>query len=208
MLFCEAAGFDVILIETVGVGQSETALAATVDVFVLLQLPNAGDDLQAIKRGIIELADVVLISKADIDPKAAELAQQQFASALSLLRSASPCWRTPVLAVSAAASLRDAAGSRHSWDHTPPAAGTGIDVFWATIERYREVMTATGELQAKRQRQAVEWMWTLIDSGLRSRFRHHPRVQQDLESVSRAVAAGSLTPAAAACRLLGHLEDP
>jgi LAO/AO transport system kinase len=194
MLFCEAAGFDMILVETVGVGQSETALAGLVDVFVLLQLPHAGDDLQAIKRGIIELADVVVITKADIDTKAAELAKQQFASALSMLRSASPCWRTPVLAVSAAAFLRDAG-----------ASGNGIDVFWATIEHYREALTAAGELQAKRQRQAVAWMWTLIDSGLRSRFRHHPKVQRDLESVSRAVAAGSLTPAAAACRLLGNL---
>jgi LAO/AO transport system kinase len=210
MLFCEAADFDVILVETVGVGQSETALAALVDVFVLLQIPHAGDELQAIKRGIIELADVVVITKSDIDPKAAGLAQQQFASALSMLRSASACWHPPVLTVSAAASMRDAAvlGSSGTGTSsvTPPAAGTGIDVFWATIERYREAMEAAGELQAKRQRQAVDWMWTLINSGLRSRFRHHPEVQQDLEAVSRAVAAGSLTPAAAACRLLGHLE--
>jgi LAO/AO transport system kinase len=210
MLFCEAAGFDVMLVETVGVGQSETAVAGMVDVFVLLQMPHAGDDLQAIKRGIIELADLVVITKADIDPKAAELAQQQFAGALSMLRSVSPCWRTPVLAVSALASLRDAARLECSGTGTGSttrlAAGAGIDEFWASIERYREVTTAAGELQAKRQRQAVEWMWTLIDSGLRSRFRHHPKVQHDLESVSRAVAAGSLTPAAAACRLLGHLE--
>jgi LAO/AO transport system kinase len=207
MLLCEAAGFSVIFIETMGVGQSETALAALVDVFVLLELPNAGDDLQAIKRGIIELADLVVISKADIDPKAAELAQQQFAGALSMLRSASPGWRPVVLTVSAAAFLREAAQSGYSWDHTPPASGTGVDVFWAAIERYREVMTAAGELRAKRQRQAVEWMWTLIDSGLRSRFRQHPKIQDDLESVSRAVAAGQVTPAAAAYRLLGRLEE-
>jgi LAO/AO transport system kinase len=207
MLVCEAAGFNVILIETVGVGQSETALAALIDVFVLLELPNFGDDLQAIKRGITELADLVAISKADIDPKAAELAQQQFAVALSMLRSASPSWRPPVLAVSAAAFLRDAACPDHSWYHTPSAAGSGIDVFWATIERYREVMTANGELQAKRRRQAVEWMWTHIDSGLRNRFRHHPKVRVDLDSVNRAVAAGHMTPTTAACRLLGYLEE-
>jgi LAO/AO transport system kinase len=207
MLVCEAASFNVILIETVGVGQSETALAALVDVFVLLELPNSGDDLQAIKRGIIELADLVAISKADIDPKAAELAQQQFAGALSMLRSASPPWRPPVLAVSAAAFLRDTAGAGHSRYHTPPAGGTGIDEFWETIERYRHVMTANGELQAKRQRQAVEWMWTLIDSGLRSRFRHHPKVQEDLDSVNRAVAAGHMTPTTAAYQLLGYLEE-
>jgi LAO/AO transport system kinase len=207
MLVCEAAGFNVILIETVGVGQSETALAALVDVFVLLELSNSGDDLQAIKRGIIELADLVAISKADIDPQAAELAQQQFAGALSMLRSASPSWRPPVLAVSATAFLRDAIRSRDSWYHTPPVEGTGIDVFWAAIERYRAVMTANGELQAKRQRQAVDWMWTLIDSGLRNRFRHHPKVQNDLDSVHRAVAAGHMTPTTAAYRLLGYLED-
>ena len=187
MLVCEAAGFDVILVETVGVGQSETTVAGMVDVFVLLQLPNAGDDLQAIKKGIVELADIVVINKADIDPEAAERAKQQFAGALSMLRSASPHWRPPVLVASA-------------------TAGTGIDAFWAEIERYRKVMTESGELQAKRQRQAVDWMWTLIDSGLRSRFRHHPQVRHDLEPVSRAVADGRMTPAAAAHRLLGYLD--
>jgi LAO/AO transport system kinase len=187
LLVCEAAGFDVILVETVGVGQSETTVAGMVDVFVLLQLPNAGDDLQAIKRGIVELADVVVINKADIDPKAAELARHQFAGALSLLRSASPCWRPSVLTASAAV----------------PA---GIDAFWAEIERYREVMTAGGELSARRQRQAIDWMWTLIDGGLRGRFRQHPQVRHHLDSVSRAVAAGDITPAAAAQQLLGYLE--
>jgi LAO/AO transport system kinase len=189
MLVCEAAGFDVIIVETVGVGQSEITVAGMVDVFVLLQLPHAGDDLQAIKKGIIELADIVLITKADLDPKAAALARHQFAAALSMLRSASPSWRPPVLTVSA-------------------AAGTGIDAFWAEVERYRQVLTAGGELQAKRQRQAIDWMWTLIDSGLRSRFRHHPHVRHNFDSVSRAVAAGRMTPAAAVQRLLGYLESP
>src|SRR5205807_7673934 len=122
LLVCEAAGFDVVIVETVGVGQSETSVAGMVDVFVLLQLPNAGDDLQAIKRGIVELADVVVITKADLDPGAAERARQQFDGALSLLRGTSPPWRPPVLAVSA-------------------AAGTGIAAFWAEVERYRQVMT-------------------------------------------------------------------
>src|SRR5512135_950050 len=101
MLVCEAAGFDVIIVETVGVGQSETTVAGMVDVFALLQLPNAGDDLQAIKKGIVELADVVVINKADIDPKAAALAKHQLTGALSMLRSASPNWRPPVVTVSA-----------------------------------------------------------------------------------------------------------
>jgi LAO/AO transport system kinase len=188
MLVCEAAGFDVILVETMGVGQSETTVAGMVDAFVLLQLPNAGDDLQAIKKGIVELADIVVINKADLDPKAAAQAKHQFTGALSMLRSASPHWRPPVVTLSA-------------------ANATGIDAFWAEIERHREVMAGTGELEAKRRRQAVEWMWTLIDSGLRSRFRHHARVQHSLEAFSGAVAGGGMTPAAAAYRLLGYLDS-
>ena len=188
MLVCEAAGYDVILVETVGVGQSETSVAGMVDAFVLLQLPNAGDDLQAIKKGIVELADIIVVNKADIDPKAAALAKHQFTGALSMLRSASPNWRPPVVTLSA-------------------AAGTGIDAFWAEIERHRKVMTETGELEAKRQRQAVEWMWTLIDSGLRSRFRQHAQVRHSLDAYSHAVAGGGMTPAAAAYRLLGYLDS-
>jgi LAO/AO transport system kinase len=195
MLVCEAAGFDVVLVETVGVGQSETAVAGMVDVFVLLQLPNAGDDLQAIKKGIVELADIVVVTKADIDPRAAELARQQFAGVLSLLPSASPGWTAPVLAVSAVSWLRDSASKV-----------SGIDDVWKQIECYREQMMATGEFQAKRQRQAVDWMWALIDNGLRGRFRHHPKVRHHLGEISRAVAAGLRTPAAAAHELLGYLE--
>jgi LAO/AO transport system kinase len=202
ILVCEAAGFDVILVETVGVGQSETTVAGMVDVFVLLQLPNAGDDLQAIKKGIVELADIVVITKADIDPKAAELAQQQFAGALSLLQSASPCWTPSVLSVNAVACLHGGGLEARNF----PSSGSGIDVFWAQIERYRERMTAAGEFQAKRRRQAVDWMWALIDSGLRGRFRHHPRVRHHLAPVIRAVAAGERAPSAAAHELLGYLE--
>jgi LAO/AO transport system kinase len=187
MLVCEAAGFDVILVETVGVGQSETTVAGMVDVFVLLELPNAGDDLQAIKRGIVERADIIVINKADIDRGAAERAKHQFAGALAMLRTASPNWRPPVILASAAASL-------------------GIDALWTAIEQYRKVVTESGELPARRQRQAVAWMWTLIDSGLHGRFRQHPQVRRDLDEVSRAVADGRMTPAAAAGRLLGYLD--
>jgi LAO/AO transport system kinase len=188
VLICEAAGFNVVLVETVGVGQSETTVAGMVDVFVLLQLPNAGDDLQAIKKGIIELADIIVVTKADLDPKAAALAKSQLAQALSMLRSTSLSWRPPVLTASAATS-------------------TGIDAFWAAIQRFWKAMTESGELKAKRQRQAVDWMWTLIDSGLRTRFRQHPQVKHSLESISRAVAAGAQTPASAAFRLLSYLDD-
>jgi LAO/AO transport system kinase len=199
LLVCEAAGFDVILVETVGVGQSETTVAGMVDVFVLLQLPNAGDELQALKKGIIELADVVVITKSDIDPKAAELARQQVAGVLSLFPSASPGWTAPVLAVSALSCFAGTgSGSAES--------GTGIDDLWTQIERYRELMTAAGELPAKRQRQGVAWMWSLIDSGLRGRFRQHAKVRNHLGQISRAVASGERTPAAAAHELLGYLE--
>jgi LAO/AO transport system kinase len=189
MLVCEAAGFDVILVETVGVGQSETAVAGMVDVFVLLQMPNAGDDLQAIKRGIVELADVVVVNKADLDPPAAERTRHQFEAALAMLRGTSPTWRPPVLTASA-------------------ATGAGVEAFWAEIERYRDAMSAGGEFQAKRRRQAIDWMWALIDGGLRARFREHPKVRHDLDPVGRAVSAGRMAPAAAAARLLAYLDFP
>jgi LAO/AO transport system kinase len=153
-----------------------------------LQLPNAGDDLQAIKRGIVELADIVVINKADIDPRAAGQAKHQFASALTLLHSASEHWRPRVLTASG-------------------STGAGIEAFWAEIEHHHKIMTETGELELRRQRQAVDWMWTLIDSGLRSRFQQHPRVKQDIESIRCAVAAGMITPSAAADRLLGYVDQ-
>ena len=188
MLVCEAAGFDVVIVETVGVGQSETTVAGMVDAFVLLQLPNAGDDLQAIKKGIVELADLVVINKADIDPKAAAFAKHQFENALGLLRSTSAHWRPKVLTLSA-------------------QTGEGIAGFWQEIETHRKTLEENGELAAKRRRQALDWMWTLIDAELRNRFRHHAGVKRDLEKVSRCVTAGSMTPAAAAHRLLNHLQE-
>ena len=188
MLVCEAAGFDVVIVETVGVGQSETTVAGMVDAFVLLQLPNAGDDLQAIKKGIVELADLVVINKADLDPKAAQFAKHQFENALGLLRATSAHWRPKVLTLSA-------------------QTGEGIAGFWQEIETHRKTLEENGELAAKRRRQALDWMWTLIDAELRNRFRHHAGVKQDLEKVSRCVTAGSMTPAAAAHRLLNHLQE-
>ncbi len=183
LLLCEAAGFDVIVVETVGVGQSEIAVAGMTDVFVLLQLPNAGDDLQAIKKGIMELADLVVFNKADIDPQAAQLAAAQMRSALSMLRPASPNWQPPVLTMSA-------------------AKKQGIDDFWQVIENFRSTLSATGEFAARRRHQALAWMWQMIDSGLRNRFRAHPAVQSRLSQLSQAVEAGSITPAAAARELL------
>jgi LAO/AO transport system kinase len=187
MLVCEASGFDVIIVETVGVGQSETTVAGMVDVFVLLQLPNAGDDLQAIKKGIVEIADLIVYNKADIDERAAQFAKVQMRTALTMLRSASPNWRPPVLTVSA-------------------LAKRGIPEFWAEIERYRATMSASGEFEAKRRRQAVNWMWGLIDSGLRHYFHEHPTVHAALPDLLHDVAEGRTTPGAAAYRLLQSLK--
>jgi LAO/AO transport system kinase len=184
VLLCEAAGHDIIIVETVGVGQSETAVAGMTDIFVLLQLPNAGDDLQAIKKGIMELADLVVFNKADLDPQAAQLAAAQMRSALSMLHPASANWQPPVLTLSA---LRK----------------DGLAEFWQVIERFRSTLTASGEFDAKRRHQSLAWMWQQIDSGLRSRFREHPAVQSALAELSSSVEAGTTTPAAAAQRLLG-----
>ncbi len=187
MLLCEAAGFDVVIVETVGVGQSETAVAGMTDAFVLLQLPNAGDDLQAIKKGIMELADIVVFNKADIDPRAADVAASQMRSALSMLRASSEHWKPPVLTMSA-------------------ARKDGIAEFWQTMERYRKTMTDSGELAARRRRQSLDWMEQLIDSGLRHRFRAHPGVQAALPELTRAVESGATTPTVAAHRLLNLLN--
>lgn len=187
LLACEAAGFDVVIVETVGVGQSETAVAGMTDVFVLVQMPNAGDELQAIKRGIVELADVIVYNKVDIDPKAAQLAMGQMKQALSMLRPLVGGWRSPVVGVSAV--RRD-----------------GIEAFWREVVRRRDTLAAAGELQAKRRRQSLDWMWALIDAGLRERFLSHPGVRASLPECEALVEAGTLAPTAAARRLLDILE--
>ncbi len=187
MLACEAAGYDVVLVETVGVGQSETTVAGMVDMFVLIQLPNAGDDLQAIKKGIVEIADLVAINKCDIDPRAAAVARSQWKQALHMLRPTSPNWRPPVIGVSA-------------------LKKEGMAEFWAEIERHHQVMGASGELEAKRRKQALDWMWSMIESGLHQLFKHHPAVHAALPGLSRAVAEGRTTPGAAAHMLLNYLK--
>src|SRR5450631_2892788 len=185
LLVCEAAGFDVIVVETVGVGQSETAVARMTDMMVLLQMPNAGDDLQAIKKGIVELADLIVINKADLDPQLARHAQHTIRSALAFVRPSSPNWQPPVLALSG-------------------ISGDGIAAFWSEVLRYRDTMQATEEFAARRRGQALDWMWTVIDARLRADFRAHPGVGTLLPATLEAVAAGHLTPAMAAERLLAR----
>ncbi|MDX9836547.1 MAG: methylmalonyl Co-A mutase-associated GTPase MeaB [Azoarcus sp.] len=187
MLVCEAAGFDVIIVETVGVGQSETAVAGMTDIFCLLQLPNAGDDLQAIKKGIMEIADLIVINKADIDPAAATRAKSQIKTALHMLRPMSPNWVVPVITLSA-------------------LKNEGVVEFWEQVTRYREALSATGEFDTKRRHQALAWMWDMIDNGLRSRFRSHPQVRRELPDLASAVEQGTTTPSAAALKLLGYLN--
>lgn len=187
MLVCEAAGFDVIIVETVGVGQSETAVAGMTDMFCLLQLPNAGDDLQAIKKGIMELADLIVINKADIDSAAAMRAKSQLRTALHMLRPASPNWAPPVLTMSA-------------------LKKEGVSEFWDTVCAYRDTMQRSGEFDAKRRHQALAWMWELIDAGLRHRFRSNPAVNAALPDLQAAVEVGTTTPAAATAELLGYLK--
>jgi len=187
MLLSEAAGFDVVVVETVGVGQSETTVADMVDMFILLQLPNAGDDLQAIKKGIVEVADFILINKADLNPPAASFACAQWRSALKMLRTLSPNWSPPVLTLSA-------------------ARKEGLEVFWKEVLRFKSTMEASGEFQAKRKAQAVRWMWNLIDAGLRQRFCEHPAVKAKLGGLSECVANGQVSPTAAAQQLLSYMQ--
>jgi LAO/AO transport system kinase len=187
MLVCEASGFDVIVVETVGVGQSETAVAGMTDLFCLLQLPNAGDELQAIKKGVMELADLIAINKADIDPAAAQMARSHIRTALRMLRPTSTNWTVPVLTLSA---LRK----------------DGIAEFWDTVKRFRDTMTATGEFATRRKHQAAAWMWEIIDTDLKQRFHQHLQIRAELPGFLEAVEEGRVTPSAAARELLSLLN--
>ena len=196
MLVCEAAGYDIVIVETVGVGQSETAVANMTDMFVLLQLPNAGDDLQAIKKGVMELADLVAINKADIDPDAATRARLQIMSSLRLLglhgnadhaHQEQANWQPQVIQISALKSQ-------------------GVDTFWSSVTEFRTLQTANGKLAARRQQQAKAWMWERIDAGLKQRFRSHTKVREQLAQTTTAVLAGQM-PASTAARALLELFD-
>ncbi len=192
MLVCEAAGYDVVLVETVGVGQSETAVAGMTDMFVLMQLPNAGDDLQAIKKGVMELADLVLINKADLDVIAATRAQTQIAASLRLLgmhgspdamQQRESNWQPQVMQLSA-------------------LLGQGVDTFWTAVQRFKSLQQQGGRLAARRQQQALAWMWERIDAGLKQAFRQHPNVQRLLPQLTLEVQQGRMAASTAARTLL------
>ncbi len=196
MLVCEAAGYDIVIVETVGVGQSETAVAGMTDMFVLMQLPNAGDDLQAIKKGVMELADLVVINKADLDVDAATRARAQITSALRLLgQHGHPdyahydetLWHPRAIQISA-------------------LQGQGIDAFWAEVQEFERRQKVGGHLAARRRQQSLAWMWERIDAGLKQRFRQHEAVRSTLDAISADVAAGRLAASTAARRLLERFE--
>ncbi len=200
MLVCEAAGYDVVMVETVGVGQSEVAVAGMTDMFILLQLPNAGDDLQAIKKGVMELADLVVINKADIDPLAAARAESQIAGVLRVYSppgsphdphhaEASAHWSPVVMQLSA---LR----------------GQGMATFIAHVDRFHALRRANGEFAARRQQQAMAWMWELIQARLQADFRQHPAVRERLPSLLCDVRESRVAPSAAARALLAEFAKP
>ncbi|MCW0180754.1 MAG: methylmalonyl Co-A mutase-associated GTPase MeaB [Zavarzinia sp.] len=184
MLLTEAAGFDVVFIETVGVGQSETAVADMVDLFVLLASPAGGDDLQGIKRGIMELADLLIVTKADGDlALAAQRAASELRSALHLMRPKVACWRPKVLTVSS-------------------VSATGMDGVWATINEFRQAMETSGELAKLRAEQARAALWREIEDGLITALKDHPTVAAEAPGLESAVVARETTPTLAAERLL------
>ncbi len=187
MLVFEAAGYDIVIVETVGVGQSETAVAGMTDIFVLMQLPNAGDDLQAIKKGVMEVADLVVVNKADLDDTAAMRACAQIASALQMFGHRGGAWRAQVLQTSA-------------------IDGSGLELFWAAVERFSAQQRADGWFETRRRQQNRAWMWERIEAGLHARFRAHAGVREMLPSSSADVEAGRVAASVAARRLLDLLD--
>jgi LAO/AO transport system kinase len=183
ILLCEAAGFDVVIVETVGTGQSETVVAGMVDFFLVLALPGAGDELQGIKKGIIELADMIAVTKADGDNKGrAMAARAEYISALHILEPASPFWSPPVVSVSA-------------------AENTGLRELWAEIEKHREIFEEAGGRAEKRRAQQVGWMWAMLEARILAAFKSDPAVKPLLRHLETDVAKGRITPVAAVEKL-------
>jgi LAO/AO transport system kinase len=191
MLVCEAAGFDVVLIETVGVGQSETVVADMVDCFLVLMLPGAGDELQGIKRGILELADIVAINKADASPEAARVAKRDYLSALRVMRGTAggdggdgaTAWTAPVLMVSG-------------------LKGDGLPELWDEIQRFRALGEQYGQFADKRKQQLRRWMWSMVEDRVLAALHAHPVVQRLAPGLEADVLAGKITPTLGAQSLL------
>lgn len=189
MIVCEAAGFDVILVETVGVGQSETAVSEMVDFFLVLTIAGAGDELQGIKRGVLELADMIAVNKSDGDNKQrAARAAGEYANAMHLMTPASPNWTPPVVQCS----------GLHR---------TGLAELWEKIVDHRDRLTDSGELEATRRDQILRWMWAMVEDRLMTSLRTDPGVASGIETLEQDVAAGRLTPTMAADRILKTFGD-
>lgn len=188
MLLCEAAGFDVVLVETVGIGQSETAVCDMTDFFLALMLPGAGDELQGIKKGLVELADMIAVNKADGDNlKRARTAAAEYNAALHILTPRSQHWFPPVVTYSA-------------------LTGDGIDALWEKVLAHRTAMNASGDFGARRREQQVKWMWAMLEDRLKARLRSDPAVRAKVKQTEAAVADGRMTPAVAADTVAALLE--
>lgn len=224
ILLCEAAGYDIVIIETVGVGQSETTVSLMTDLFVLMQLPNAGDDLQAIKKGVMELADLVLINKADLDPSAATRAQAQITSAMRLYGfhgnpskstahdqvTEHPIHADPTELVG----IVDKSNSPHSLPSALPKVlqlstlhEKGVENFWHTVLAYKQLRERNGQWQEKRRIQALSGMWERVESELKRSFNDYPAVKAILPKILANVNSGHLAPTVAARQLLSAYKD-
>jgi len=189
IVLMEAAGYDVVLVETVGVGQSEISVANMVDCFLILTLARTGDQLQGIKKGVLELADVIAVNKADGDHELpARKAARELSGALRLLQASSDGWTPPVLTCSG-------------------MTGSGLDTLWEQVKRHHETLSASGALVAKRKRQQVDWTWTMVKDTLLTRLSEHPGVRALTPTLEQQVADGTLTPTLAAERILAEFAD-
>ena len=185
MLLCEAAGYDVILVETVGVGQSEIVVANMVDFFLVLMLPGAGDELQGLKKGVLEIADMIAVNKADGENELrARLAAREYEKALRIVTPAGLVWKPQVVVCSGMTSQ-------------------GLEPMWDVVQEHRRVLSESGEWFAKRQQQKIRWMWSLLDEELMRRLRHHEKVQEILPKLENDLLQNLTTPAVAAARILG-----
>jgi LAO/AO transport system kinase len=179
MLICEAAGYDVVLVETIGTGQSETMVADMTDFFLVLMLPGAGDELQGLKKGVVEIADMIAINKADGDNlKRAKAAAAEYRAALHILNPRSPSWSPPVVTYSA-------------------LTGDGVAALWASVLDHRDRMTKAGELDARRREQQVKWMWAMLEDRVFARLKSDPALKAKLPRIEAAVAEGRMSAAVA-----------
>ena len=187
MLLCEAAGYDVIIVETVGTGQSETAVSDMVDFFAVLMLPGGGDELQGIKKGVIEIADLIAVNKADGDNvKKAENAAAEYSAALHILTPASPDWTPAVVTISG-------------------LNNRGLDLLWDRVIEHRTITSGTNALETKRRAQSVRWMWSMIDDSLRQRLQADVHLRSILPEIEEAVATKQMTPREASVKILKRL---